>query len=252
MKIDFHTHVKLTKSVMFSYSYFLESIQEARQAGLSATALTEHFNTLRFNDIYETLDQHFAYKQHYYDIDGFKLFPGMEIDVKEGGHILFIACRDTIRELRQQLNGYEAEGQFIGMEALLDMASSYNVLKIGAHPYRADNPLTGIPHASLQQLDALDLNAKDLYKYGIDVMQNKVNALGQTLGIPVVAGSDTHHPLQFGSVWNVMQADCGSIDDLKSCLQAGTYRLEISPCLDTKVKAAETVKRLMKASGGHP
>ncbi|MOA32963.1 hypothetical protein D3C78_1542210 [compost metagenome] len=73
--------------------------------------------------------------------------------------------------------------------------------------------------------------------------------LAQSIGIPVVVGSDTHHPLQFGSVMNKLDADCSTVADLSACLKQGRFQLEVSPCLDTKVKAASLVKKLLKQSG---
>ena len=62
-------------------------IDGAKKEGLNAITLTEHFNTLHFFDIYSYLDKTYPYVEDYYDINGFRLFPGMEVDVKEGGHI---------------------------------------------------------------------------------------------------------------------------------------------------------------------
>ena len=74
MKIDFHTHVKISKKSAFMPDYFKEMMEEAKASGLTAISMTEHFNTLRFLDIYKFLDQHYEYQDDYYDIDGLKLF----------------------------------------------------------------------------------------------------------------------------------------------------------------------------------
>ena len=85
MIMDFHTHIKVSKRSPFMPSYFQEMIAEAKAAGLQAVALTEHFNTDRFMDVYNYLDEHYPYKHGYYEVDDFRVFPGMEIDVKEVG-----------------------------------------------------------------------------------------------------------------------------------------------------------------------
>ena len=51
-------------------------------------ALTEHFNTKNFHEVYDTLDAHFPYEDGYYNVFGLKVFPGMEVDILEVGHIL--------------------------------------------------------------------------------------------------------------------------------------------------------------------
>lgn len=248
MIIDFHTHVKLTKKVTFSLDYFQNSIREAHESGLTAMTLTEHFNTLRFMDMYDALDSEYNYLGDYYDVDGFKVFSGMEIDVKEGGHILFVGNRQAIRDIREQLNGHETEEQFIGLEALFRIGEPYDLLKTGAHPFRESNPLHHISPELLQQFDCFDLNGKDLYKYGIDPMREQVTHLGSQLGVAVVAGSDTHHSMQFGCVMNHLDDDCSTVADLKQCIKGGNYRIEISPCLNVKVKAANMIKKMLKAN----
>ena len=52
MRLDFHTHGKLAKKLPFSTAYTDWLFGEARQAGLDALCLTEHFNTLQFADVY--------------------------------------------------------------------------------------------------------------------------------------------------------------------------------------------------------
>ena len=76
-------------------------------------ALTEHFNTHRFLDVYDTLDKEFPYVDDYYDVNGVKVFPGMEVDIKETGHIFMIGSREDIRGLRSKLDSYTEKDHFI-------------------------------------------------------------------------------------------------------------------------------------------
>ncbi|AOZ92956.1 histidinol-phosphatase [Paenibacillus crassostreae] len=248
MIIDLHSHIKLTKKTVFTIEYFRESIQEAKANGLDAIAMTEHFNTFHFHDIYEHLDQHYSYKADYYDVDGFKVFPGMEIDVKFGGHILVIGTRTSILELRSKLEPHTDAEHFVEFGQLLDWCDELSLLRIGAHPFRESNSLTQHDVAILKRLHAFDLNGKDLFTYGPG-MRDTVMDLAQTIGIPMVAGSDTHHPLQFGSIMNHLDSDYDKVADISSCLQEGRYQIEISPCLETKVKSANLVKKLLKQAG---
>ena len=52
MYMDFHTHGKLAKKLPFSTVYTDWLFREAKDAGLDALCLTEHFNTLQFEDLY--------------------------------------------------------------------------------------------------------------------------------------------------------------------------------------------------------
>ena len=99
MNFDFHTHAKLAKKVDFSLPYFEEMAKKALQCGLMVIALTEHFNTKNFHEVYDTLDAHFPYEDGYYNIFGLKVFPGMEVDILEVGHILCIGDLQDVRNV---------------------------------------------------------------------------------------------------------------------------------------------------------
>lgn len=59
MRLDMHTHGKLAKKVPFSPEYTDWLFGEAKEAGLDALCLTEHFNTLGFNEVYEYIARHY-------------------------------------------------------------------------------------------------------------------------------------------------------------------------------------------------
>lgn len=245
MNIDLHTHGKLSKKTHFSLDYFMSMAREAKENGLHAVALTEHFNTLNFTDLMDQLDHHFDYKGDHYIVEGLKVFSGMEIDVANTGHILIIGNRSLIRSLSEQLEPHTAKGSFIPLEQLLDRTDDHPMLRIGAHPMRESTPLTHHAAEALQRLDALDINAKDLFQYGLG-MADKVRNFAKELGLPACAGSDSHQPLQFGSVINQLDQECDTAAQLREALLAGHYRVDISACLNVKVKAAQMMKELLK------
>jgi histidinol phosphatase-like PHP family hydrolase len=248
--IDFHTHAKLSKKAPFSLDSFATLIDAARGHGLDAIALTEHFNTSRFYDMYQTLDATYPYLYDYYDVAGFRVFSGMEVDVVEGGHILCVARRDALIHMRRKLDGHELEDQFVTFDALLSIARDHETLVIGAHPMRVSNPLTRISEGQLAQLDALDLNGKDLNTYGVQDMSTQVEEFAIKLVKPVVMGSDTHHPLQIGCVSNEFRTDCRSVAELRREINGGNYRRIISAELDHMVQAATAEKQRLKAALG--
>lgn len=246
MNIDFHNHVKISKKTDFSSEYFKEMMKEAKVAGLTALAMTEHFNTRRFMDIYTFLDKHYPYEQGYYAVEGIKLFPGIEVDVKEVGHILLIGKREDIIAIRGLLEGNTKEECFISFDDLMDIAEQYAVLKIGAHPFRESTPLHHLKVEQLRRLDALDLNGKDLHSQGIDIYKEKLSNFAENLQLPIVGGSDTHHFLQYGCVYNELAVECDTVEDLKDVIVSGQYRVHTSPDLHLKVKAATLTKKWMK------
>ncbi|MGO4375741.1 PHP-associated domain-containing protein, partial [Paenibacillus sp. MCAF20] len=224
MNIDLHTHGKLAKKTDFSMDYFLSMTREAKENDLQAVALTEHFNTRNFFDMLDQLDREFEYIGDHYVVGGLKVFSGMEVDVAEVGHILIIGNRVDIRELRGQLEPYSGKDSFIPFKELLDRTENYDVLRIGAHPKRESTPLTHHDPLQLQRLDALDVNAKDLFQYGFG-MADEVRRFADQLGLPACAGSDSHQPLQFGSVYNQLQADCDTAAQIRDEIRAGRYSL---------------------------
>ncbi|CAH1201719.1 hypothetical protein PAECIP111893_01704 [Paenibacillus plantiphilus] len=238
MRIDLHTHAKWSKSIDFSYEYYRSMMKEAGKCRLDAVALTEHFNTRQFCDIYDTLDRHCPYNGHYYVVEGVKVFPGIEIDVMENGHILLIGSRDNIVAIRSRLDDHTEEGHYIALERLLDLSEEHSCLRIGAHPFRGANPLYHLKPELLARLDAFDANGRDLHHYGLE-MEEQVQRLAQQVGLPVVAGSDTHQPLQFGSVFNEFEQSCDTIGQLRDVIRQGAYGYQISQQLHSKVAAAE-------------
>lgn len=245
MKIDFHTHANLTKNIDFYAEEFIDKIKEARESGLDAVALTEHFNTNNFKDIYDQLNDNFPYHGDYYDVDGFKVFTGIEIDINEVGHILFIGNRADILKVYEFLTPHIPDDNHVPFKDLLAFAKDLDLLKIGAHPFRIQTPLKHIDHDLLEQLDAFDLNATDIYRQGIAVRE-EVAGLAQDLDLAVVAGSDTHHHLQYGSVYNVFPESLSTVNEIKTVITKGNYDVKISPCLKDKVKSARLIKKVLK------
>ncbi|MDG5472033.1 PHP-associated domain-containing protein [Jeotgalibacillus sp. ET6] len=245
MIIDFHTHAKLSKGIPVDLEEFTKKMNEAKEAGLTALALTEHFNAPDFLKVYDMLDHSFPYDGHTYDVNGLTVFPGMEIDVKEVGHYLVVGNRDDIRSISMELTAFTPEDNFIPISDLFNLLAPYNVLKIGAHPLRKSTPLHHHDPALLKQFDAFDLNGKDLFKAGPE-MEKLVAEFADQYGVPVVGGSDTHHFLQYGAISNRFEEVCRTVDELKEAIRQQQYQTCISDCLDVKVRSAALIKKELK------
>ena len=248
MNIDFHTHVKVAKISRFMPDYFEDMLKEAKAAGLTAICMTEHFNTFQTMDTYDYLEANYPYVSEYYDVNGLKVFTGMEVDVKEVGHILIVAERGEIVNMRKRLSEYERKPDFIPFKELMDLADEYNTLRVGGHPLRTSTPLTHHDPEQLKRLDAFDLNGRDLYAQGQHPYIDELKTFAAQLNMPIVGGSDTHQYLQYGSVYNESSRECETINDLKDMIQSGDYTVHVSEELDLKVKSASLVKKLIKTS----
>lgn len=246
MNFDFHTHGKLSKKVEFSLDYFKNMVEAAKANGLDGFALTEHFNTRNFFDVYNILDEVYPYEHGYYLVDNVKVFPGMEVDIQEVGHILIVADRTTIREIRTLLDPYSSKGNFIKFAQLFELVAPFEILIMGAHPYRKSTPLYNLDPILLNKLDAFDLNGKDLYSMGIEENSHLVYQFAKKLNKPVVGGSDTHHQLQYGCILNKLKKDCNTVSDLKDVILSGDYSIHIAEELPEKVQNATEQKAIEK------
>ena len=246
MKLDFHTHGKLAKRLPFSTVYTDWLFGEAKNAGLDALCLTEHFNTLQFDELYGYLSTRSTREGDAMVLEnGLRVFPGMETDIAEGGHILSIGPLEAILELNQRLAPHKAPGNFLPFAQLRDLFDQYPVVVGGAHPYREGGHIPQLPREQLARLDFLDLNGKDLATNRQQAEQ-RTYGLGQQLGIPVVSGSDTHQAVQYGCVWTEFQRECSTAAELLQEMQAGRYAITVSESAAEKVKTASLLKRALK------
>ena len=163
MYIDFHTHGKLAKKLPFSTVYTDWLFGEARRAGLDALCLTEHFNTLQFDELYGYL---MSVCDRQGDTlvtgDGLRIFAGMETDIAEGGHVLSIGKPEDILELNRRLEPYKEKGRFLPFAKLRDLFDEYPVIVGAGHPFREGGHIPELPAEQLRRFDFLDLNGKDI------------------------------------------------------------------------------------------
>ena len=113
MYIDFHTHGKLAKKLPFSKIYTNWLLEEAKNGGLDAICVTEHFNTLQFDEMYQYIvDSCKRDGDSLLASNGLRIFAGMETDIAEGGHVLCIGKPEEILELNHKLEPYKEKKIF--------------------------------------------------------------------------------------------------------------------------------------------
>ena len=153
MRLDFHTHGKLAKKLPFSTAYTDWLFGEARAAGLDALCLTEHFNTLQFADVYGYIASVSRRTGDTLELEnGLKIFPGMETDVAEGGHILSVGPLEAILELNRRLEPNKEKGSFLPFQRLMDLFEEYPVVVGCGHPFRAPGHVPELPEEQLRRL----------------------------------------------------------------------------------------------------
>lgn len=246
MYIDFHTHCKLAKKLPFSTEYTDWLFDQAKSAGLDSICLTEHFNTLQFDEVYAYIasisrrDGDSLLLQN-----GLRLFPGMETDIAEGGHILSIGPMETILKLNSELEPYKQKENFLPFDRLMDLFDRYPVLVGAAHPFREGGHIPELSAGQLARFHFLDLNGKDA-ALNRERTEELTYALGIELGKPVTGGSDTHQAVQYGCIRNRFHTDCTTVRELHQEMDEGHYDIEIRPEAAFQVKTACLLKRALK------
>lgn len=245
MIIDFHVHGKISTKFPFDNERFLLTINEAKEGGLEAIAITEHCHAENFLQGYEFLNNNYELIDDYYDINGFKVFYGMEVTTEKYLDILIIGNPKLILELRGKIIENLNDREYIDINDLFSLPRLDEMLIILAHPYRRHEEFPSLKSEVLNKIDAIEFNAKDLYNKGIEVMKDRVIKLSNKLNIPIVCGSDTHYFIQVSSVKNVFYKDCRTIKEIKEQIKLKNYNVEISQELNVRVKSATIIKGLI-------
>ena len=251
MNIDFHVHGILSKRKEFNSYFFINEINFAKESGINAICLCEHYNAIEFDKIHDYLKNNYTYDGNRYIVNNVSVFPAMEVSVKGKGHVVLVSNRDSILEINKELKSYVNANEQIQLEELLDIADSYGCMKIGAHPCRRGHKLCNQPEELLRRLDALDLNGKDIYKKGEIIAKNEVMELSNKIGKNVITGSDSHTPLQIGGLYTCINKECINIEQIKKSILEGDYSIAINPTLDFKVYSSKILKRSLISSGNY-
>lgn len=245
MKIDFHTHGKLAKKLPFSPAYTDWLFGEAKAAGLTALCLTEHFNTLGFDEVYGYIASAYEKDGDTFLVNGLRIFPGMETDILEGGHVLSIGTMKDILELNKRLEPYKEKGKFLPAEELFKLFGEYDVLVGAGHPFREGGHIPELPKELLCRFDFLDLNGKDLATDREKTIKMTYD-FGRKYGKPVVSGSDTHQAFQYGCASTVFEKECSTVSELRDEIEKGKYEIQFSDYLFFQVKTASMLKKALK------
>lgn len=245
MTIDLHYHTILTKRLAFDTAYLERSADAARRAGLDAIAMTDHFDSRDFAAMPGIMRARYRREGDAHRVGELLIFPGAEVDVAEGPHVLLIATSEACDEIAARTAAHRTKGRFMEAAALLDLADRVEAIRICAHPTRPGRELTRIDRSLWHRFDAIGLNGRDLFREGREV-EARVRALAAEAALPVVGGSDTHQYLQAGAVSNELDVRVTTVADLRTAIRDGRLLPRIDPCLAVRVEAAQTIKALIK------
>lgn len=246
MNIDFHVHGLLSKRKDFNERFFIEEIEYARLSNLHGIVMCEHFNAINFKEIYKYLQENYEYEGDRYLVKGVSVFPAMEVSIKDKGHVVLVGSREAISEIHEKLKPHMDRENLIEFKNLLDLADKYGCLKIGAHPFRRGHKLCNHPEELLKRLDALDLNAKDIFKKGEEARRELLE-LSSKIGVNVITGSDSHTPLQLGGIYTELNSSCHTLEELRGAIISENYSIKVQSSLDFRVYSSKILKRYLIA-----
>lgn len=254
-KYDLHFHTMVSRRLPFSQDHLNSMIKQAEAQGIRAIALTDHIESADYRTVHRYLQDTFNRIEGGYDAFGVRLLAAAEVETSQGVHALFIGPQSELEELHQRLSPDIRVGRFPTVKVLFEMSAPLSLLTIWAHPFRfvgsrRDGALTDLLEEELiSEFDAIDYNAKDLYLYG-DEMDSLLRRVAKRQGLPLVGGSDAHHPSQVGSVFNTCTERASTLDDLLYRIETGSMQPHRAPTLSEQVARATEFKRrmLMEAS----
>lgn len=245
MQIDTHTHGKLAKNLPFSEQYTQNLFKEAKKRGVDALALTEHFNTQEFEKIYQYIHDNYERQGDTFLVEGVRVFPGLEIDILEGGHNLVIGNYEEIQALRREILSQSTVDDFLPAAKLFPLVKKYDVIFGAAHVYRKGCHNLELEDNLIDMYDFFDLNGKDTGLLGESNVEN-ILKIAAHYNKPVLAGSDTHQYLQYGSVINQFEREFDTIADFRKEIAGGDYELIVDPAIHEKIEGANLLKKALK------
>ncbi|MFP4431705.1 MAG: PHP-associated domain-containing protein [Spirochaetaceae bacterium] len=247
-KLDLHFHTMISRQLPFSEDHLLQMLDGAVSNGIGTIAITDHIESADYGTVRSYMRRTFPFTQGGYDVRGLRVFPGTEVQTSEGIHVLFLGLEEELDELHRRMEPMIQTGYYPSLRELFARSSSLELLTVWAHPFR-ETGTDGVrflrdlaDEEDLPHFDALDLNAKDIYLHGEQMVSHvQTAAVGQ--GLPVVGGSDAHHPSQVGSVYNSCERPVVTFEELRAAIEAGALTPHVSRELQSKVAEAQEFKK---------
>jgi hypothetical protein len=169
----------------------------------------------------------------------------MEVNVREGPHVVVLGEREAILAYHARFRHNMTPETYCFAHEVFDRQEGLRLLTILAHPFRPGREMARIDARLYSCFDALELNARDLVLVGKEIAA-RTEHVAWVCGLPMVAGSDTHHYHQLGTVYNRFDSAFGSVIELEDRIDRGEYTIHVDDQIDARVKRARTAKEAHK------
>jgi hypothetical protein len=212
----------------------------ARRAGLDGVALTEHFHAREFWAIWDHMHVTYPIRHGLYWSHEVAFIPGAEVNILEGAHVVVLGDVEEIRRLDRSFRVRLTDGYEPSLREFLDVTDDFDLVRIGAHMFRATKELGKLGATNLRRLHALEVNGKD---FGTEVM---LLVQARALGLPIVAGSDAHHWLQLGVRHTLVHTQEVTLRGVTKAMKEGLTGYACGAYTPLRVRTAKSVKTITK------
>jgi hypothetical protein len=244
IRVDLHVHTKVSKNFLFRESEFNRTVAEAKKRGLNGFAAIEHFHAANFWDTNEKLARRFPYENGRFNIaSGFNVLTGAELTTADKSDIVLLGPIDALQWLDRQFGKLLSQGHHPFLREVVEPAHQAGIIMIGAHPTRGEKNLLGVDEQTTSQLDALEVNGKDVAK---GQAHKAVSEWAARLGRPIVGGSDTHVWSQIGAQRTLLPGDELTFEALRTAIFEGKTQVESMPHTAQVVRLSQLYKKIWK------
>lgn len=208
LKIDLHVHTTGSRD-SFTAPAQLPVILKSR--GLDGVAITNHDAPAGFSSS-EVI-----------------IIPGIEVTAREG-HILALGVSGTIERKRPA-------------DETIRQIQSMGGVAVVPHPFDPVSPCVN-PSRLNSRPDAVEVINSDALFFGLNTKY--AMSAAHRLGLPMVAGSDSHIPETVGDAYTLIDSSSNNIRDILNAIRAGSVEPEGQPTSVSKklLKWARTLRSL--------
>jgi hypothetical protein len=216
------------------------------QVGLDGIAITEHIHATDFWDSMQLLARRYGYREgHLFVAPGFNVITGCEVTVADCADLIVIGPLDALDRFDASFPRRLSQGHSPLLADMIEPARAEQLVVIGAHPTRPGKRLVDVGPQLLQELDALEVNGKDMATGPVD---GTIKELARQTDRPVVGSSDAHLWPQVGVQRTLVPLPELTQEGLRGALQSRSTAPESTPYTRRIVGMCQTHKRLIKAS----
>jgi predicted metal-dependent phosphoesterase TrpH len=208
LKIDLHVHTAVSRDA-FIVPKQLPTIVKER--GLDGVAVTNHdvFTRVTSSEVI--------------------ILPGIEVSTQQG-HIIGLGISGPIERGRTA-------------DETISTIRDVGGVAIVPHPFDPVSPCVN-PLKLRSRPDAIEVINADALFFGLNMKYAK--QMANRLGLPMVAGSDSHIPETVGDAYTLIEADSKTLGDILNAIRAGSVQPVGGPTHLSKklLKMSRTLRRL--------